>query len=1416
MRSLVDAGNLFASLISEELANTLHLEVQGEQRTIGTAERGGEVTVLGQVKGLRIVLEDCLEPLYFEPFVVRNLSHHINLGQDFLRRFRCKMDFQDDQVSLSLGTQILPLIGRSEPLLQSSGDPRFAPEFLDNASSLVGLKDDLLMVPQEPRQAPVVPPQTVEMAGTHYNAAVQNAIIIPAQTKQQITISTKLRAENVYFEPKVNSNILNEKEMFFVKGFYVNKNGLINVWVMNLSNVPQRLDRNTRVGKCFMVNSPPVVQAGQVNTLGHQAPETLTPAEVQERVDFLKQELELDKNELLNEYQREQVLEVFLSNFDSVSIGGDDFGNSNLIKFNIQLVPDAVPHRAKCRPLNPMQEQDLKRQLDEWLSAGIIEPSCSEWSAALVPCKKKGTDKLRWSCDFRALNKMTVKDSFPLPCIETNLDKLKGARFFSSLDSAGAYHAIGIDRKSRDLTTFVSTYGTYRFCRMPFGLSNSPAAYCRLVQMALSYLPPGFCLAYLDDVLVYSKTFDEHLDHLRQVVELHSRVGMKLNLRKCKIFKNEVDYLGFHVSAGGISMVPDYVRRITEWPVPTTGTELQSFLGVANYYRSFIPEFSGITACLNKLRNVPKFELTETEMEAMNKLKHAFTVAPLRAYPDYYSPEPFILSVDYSKLALAGILTQVQGGVERFIGAFSKACDSAEKNYAAHKGEAAAIIYSLRKFEHILRAKKFIIRTDSQALTFMNSLKEARGIWARWNVYLSSFNFDIIHRAGKENICADALSRVEPTYSSSDEEKYRDDPLADVEDIYAIENPEIGKVWSEQVSKEDWIRYTRLDYDITLVKSFVQNKQTPTREERRRMPYMSNQLFNRFQLLSVEDELLWYNSPIRGGVLRPARVVVPTALQDRIVAAAHRQVTAHAGTTETYTKLRERCYFPGMFDKTRIFVHNCVECLQKTNKLGKNRHVRHREILSYPFQRIFLDTVGPLNPCRHGGVVYRHILTILDGFTRWFTAIPIPNLESSTILTAFQEQFIYRFGVPEVVHCDRGSSFMSRNFTLSLQAMSIGLTHAPVYSPDANKVERFHKTLGQLLRADDSAQPGAWVGKLNALVFGINTAVCAPTQVSPYYAMFGRNPRLPIDVLFPFPHLNPSVDWTEHVIGVNRKFQTISKSLTQLECQQLAYNNEIKAPRLQYNFNVGDLVYYFTPRSTPGVSRKLTCRWSGPFSIVKTVSDSLSVIFPLGTWMDPPKEISALNSRLRRMAGAEESAIIPIIEGPGSVVESDIESETGIIDILDIEIENRGQLPGLPAGIRSATSRPDSPGSSLSASSADLEDPLAEPHEYGPHVDPREHRVSDSIAPSVRRELVVKSETTDTVPSSDGMVPQTMEPTMVNTDPWSPTGLPVPLAVRRLGTPPDPLPSRRPAAEQALARLGDQLAAYRRPRKPKT
>ena len=335
----------------------------------------------------------------------------------------------------------------------------------------------------------------------------------------------------------------------------------------------------------------------------------------------------------------------------------------------------------------------MKIQLDEWLAGDVIEPSVSPWASALVPCKKKGTGHLRWSVDFRQVNDRTVKDSYPLPCIETNLHKLAGAKIFSSLDLAGAFHSLTISPASRDYTTFVSPFGTYRFKRMPFGLSNSPSAYCRLVQLALSKLPPGFAIAYLDDILIYSNTVSD---------DIHAEVGMKINLSKTKIFGDQVTYMGHLVSHQGVEMIPDYISKIQLWPIPKTGKELISFLGFTSYYRAFIPKYAEVVAPLNKYRNEKNLELNPDEISRINQLKELFLAQPIRAYPDYNSKEPFILNTDFSGVAAGGILPQVQSGKEKFISCFSKSLDAAQRQYPAHKGELLAVILGLRKFEHIL------------------------------------------------------------------------------------------------------------------------------------------------------------------------------------------------------------------------------------------------------------------------------------------------------------------------------------------------------------------------------------------------------------------------------------------------------------------------------------------------------------------------------------------------------------------------------------------------------------------------------------------------------------------------------------------------------------------------------------------
>ena len=236
-------------------------------------------------------------------------------------------------------------------------------------------------------------------------------------------------------------------------------------------------------------------------------------------------------------------------------------------------------------------------------------------------------------------------------------------------------------------------------------------------------------------------------------------------------------------------------------------------------------------------------------------------------------------------------------------------------------------------------------------------------------------------------------------------------------------------------------------------------------------------------------------------------------LQSKLIYVAHR---GHTGITETLNKLRLRGYFPGMSDQVTLVVSNCIQCLQKSNQvpLSKGKPM-HREVLSYPMQRVYIDTVGPLTPSRINGKIMKHIFTILDGFTRYLTAIPIPDLESTTLLNTFIEGFCLKFGLPEVVHSDNRSSLLNKQFQDSLHQLGIKTTQTPVYSPEGNRVERSHRTLGASLRSDDSTSPGWWPIKLNTILFELNNARNRVTGVSLYFGIFGRNPQLPLDVCFP-------------------------------------------------------------------------------------------------------------------------------------------------------------------------------------------------------------------------------------------------------------------------------------------------------------
>ena len=307
----------------------------------------------------------------------------------------------------------------------------------------------------------------------------------------------------------------------------------------------------------------------------------------------LKQKLKLDENEILNKNPqiKEQLIGLIKEYQDIFADPESQVGETDLVEFDIDVKPGSIPHRSKVRPLNPAQRESLKKQLDDWMETGVIEPSNSPWASALVPAFKKGGG-IRWAIDYRKLNEVTVPDSYPLPSISENLEKLQGSKIFSALDAASAYHTVKVKEQCRPYLAFTTPYGLFQYARMPFGPRNAPACYARFIELALQRLRSPYILAYLDDIIVHTHTLEQHLEEVRKTLEMHRTAGIKLRASKCEFFKEEINYLGFRITPNGIGMREDYIDKIVNWPKPTTVKQLNTYLGFIGYYRTFIKKFA--------------------------------------------------------------------------------------------------------------------------------------------------------------------------------------------------------------------------------------------------------------------------------------------------------------------------------------------------------------------------------------------------------------------------------------------------------------------------------------------------------------------------------------------------------------------------------------------------------------------------------------------------------------------------------------------------------------------------------------------------------------------------------------------------------------------------------------------------------
>ena len=934
--------------------------------------------------------------------------------------------------------------------------------------------------------------------------------------------------------------------------------------------------------------------------------ETKQKKPTQKELDQIIDRFKLNKSPFLSDSrQRYRAAMVLFNNRDAFSFDGS-FGKTKLIKHRIQTEPSHKPINQKYRPVNPALEKDLKEQIKQWQEHGVIEKSNSPWNFGLVAAPKKN-GKIRWCVDYRALNQITTKDSHPIGNIDDNLSRLSRSTIFSCIDGSGAYHVVELDEADKEKTAFGTPWGSYQFTHMPFGLCNAPSTYARLVQMVLQGIPYHVALPYLDDTIIHSKSLDEHLVSLDRVLRANISAGLKLSPEKCSFFCDEVSYLGHVVSAKGIFPNPDYVKIVAKWPTPNTRAKVRTFLGKTGYYRRFIKDYSKIAGPLidklakTELDDKTEFPVTPEFEKSFTQLKHALTKAPILAYPQFDSDEPFILDTDWSaeNNAVGAVLSQKQDGKERVICYGAKRLNKAQAAYSPTKGELAGVIIFMQKWKYFLQHRHFLLRTDHRALCWIRSMVEPTGMIQRWLDILAGFDFRVEHRPGPKHGNADSLSRALHLSPASSE-------------VDISQGERIATVVPASLDAATILTEQQADPDLNFLIEALQANDAPSKAQLASSSRLGKLYGGLFSNLSLNDKghLVYSVQSSSSGVSTTRQLILlPRNLWSAAIWAAH-EASAHMAAQATTDRALKHFYFAGMLAFTSTLLRTCKQCQTKVGNSKDQRALLRPSLSGYPFQKLSLDFVGPLPTSSKGNA---YILTVLDTFTRWLEAFPLRAATADRVVKILIKEIFSRYGLCEQLHSDRGSQFTGDLLSDVAQSLGISHTQTPAYNPKSNPVERQHRTLQQALTALVNEHPKRWEQMLPHALFAMRTTISRSTGFAPFQLMFGRDATSNLDFVFG-PPKSADTPLTEYATQLSSDVlqahhwarQNIGRSISR---QRRAYHADAKT------FTIGQQVWLFTPRLRPGQSKKFATYWTGPWTISKQLNDLMFEIKPDSSWL---------------------------------------------------------------------------------------------------------------------------------------------------------------------------------------------------------